>query len=254
MAKNKRNNNKLKKKYMIIGTFNLDGTSPEPVDISTKGRFFEVEACIVRHPRRYPTYKVDYCSLAFCETFEAAEIVMKDIIASGQIDIKDLYCLYIYERVFDVAYDRNEYSKCWLYNEQGEMIDKRLFPSYWSEAGFVGRSEDEIRFKWGDLAEWYDGDRAHLVFILAPPRDKDWYAKKAEEDGQLYCGDISDDSYVTIDGPTYFPYHSHVDALHLFKPRFPIPKNIMKKYEKIWEGYLKDRDDYNRENHCNSPF
>ena len=59
MAKNKRNNNKLKKKYMIIGTFNLDGTSPEPVDISTKGRFFEVEACIVRHPRRYPTYKVE---------------------------------------------------------------------------------------------------------------------------------------------------------------------------------------------------
>ena len=134
---------------MIIGTFYLDGTTPEPVDISTKGRFFEVEACIVRHPRRYPTYKVDYCSLAFCETFEVAEKVMKEILASGQIITKDLYCLYIYERVFDVAYDRNEYSKCWLYDDKGKMIDKRLFPSYWSEDGFVGRSEDEIRFKWG---------------------------------------------------------------------------------------------------------
>ena len=57
---------------MIIGTFNLDGTSPEPVDISTKGRFFEVEACIVRHPRRYPTYKVDG------NTYEAFQVTLKD--------------------------------------------------------------------------------------------------------------------------------------------------------------------------------
>ena len=64
--------------------------------------------------------------------------------------------------------------------------------------------------------------------------------KKAIEEGKPYCGDISDDSYIVIDGPGY-QWHMHVDALGLFKPHFPIPKNIMRKYEKIWEGYLEDR-------------
>lgn len=49
-------------------------------------------------------------------------------------------------------------------------------------------------------------------------------------------------------------WHEHVDALHLFKPHYPIPKNIMRKYEKMWEGYLKERDEYNKENHFNSPI
>ena len=232
---------------MIIGHFYEDGTYPEPVDLSNKRRYFELEVCMVRHPRRYPKYRVDYASIAFCDTFEAAEALMKEIVRTERYNMDDVYCFYIYERAMDVLFDRSEYTKCWLFDAKGEMTDKRLFPSYWSEKEFDGRSEDEIRFKWGDLVEYYDGDYVRLYFVLAPPTGKEHYMTRD------YKGDVSDDSYIIIDGPGY-QWHEHIDALHLFKPHYPIPKNIMRKYEKMWEGYLKERDEYNKENHFNSPI
>ena len=232
---------------MIIGHFYDDGSYLEPVDLSNKPRYFELEVCMVRHPRRYPKYRADYASIAFCDTFEATEALMKDIVRTERYNMDDVYCFYIYERAMDVLFDRDEYTKCWLFDVKGEMIDKRLFPSYWSEKEFDGRSEDEIRFKWGDLVELYDGDYVKLVFVLAPPTGKEHYK------GRDYKGDISDDSYIVIDGPGY-QWHMHIDALQLFKPHYPIPKNIMRKYEKMWEGYLKERDEYNKENHFNSPI
>ena len=44
---------------MIIGCYNDDGTPIEQVDLSERGRVYELEVCIVKHPRRYPEYKVD---------------------------------------------------------------------------------------------------------------------------------------------------------------------------------------------------
>lgn len=183
---------------MIIGCYNDDGTPIEQVDLSEKGRAYELEVCIVKHPRRYPEYKVDYSSLAFCSSRESAEKIKDEILQSGEEWLKDIYCWYIYERVLDVNYDRSEYMACWLYNESGAMIDKRLFPSYWSEDGFIGRSEDEIRFKFGDLVELYDGDTVRLAYVLASPRKKEWYVKKTEENGEPYVGDVSDDTYTII--------------------------------------------------------
>ena len=115
---------------MIIGCYNDDGTPIEQVNLSEKGRVYELEVCIVRHPRRYPEYKVDYSSMAFCSSKESAEQIKDEILQSGENWLKDIYCWYIYERVLDVNYDRSEYMACWLYNEKGVMIDKRLFPSY----------------------------------------------------------------------------------------------------------------------------
>ena len=139
---------------MIIGRYYADGSPVEEVNLRDKGRMFELEVCVIKHPRRYPEYNVDYGSLAFCETKESAEEMMN-----------------IYERVLGVRFDRSEYMACWLYNEAGQEIDKRLFPSYYSEDGFEGRSADEVRFKFGDIAELYDGDTVqkkmgrHIVVI-----------------------------------------------------------------------------------------
>lgn len=226
---------------MIIGCYNNDGSPAEEVNLQDKGRFFELEVCAVRHPRRYPEYNIDYQSLAFCSSKESAENTMNKILESGDDWLKDIYCWFVYERCLDVPYERTEYMKCWLYDETGQMIDKRLFPSYWSEDGFEGRGPDEVRFKFGDLAELYDGNTVSLVWVLAPPQKREWYIKKTIEHGEPYRGDISDDSYIVIDKPFYTGGHMHIDALALFKPHFAIPKNVMRKFDKIWEGYLEDR-------------
>ncbi len=225
---------------MIIGTYYDDGTPVESIDLTGKPRMFELEIVTIKHPRRYPKFDVEHESLSFCSTRESAEQFMKAFIESKNQFHEDIYCFYIYERVLDVVYCRDEYMSCWLYGPDGQMIDKRTFPSYWGEDGFIGRSKDEIRFEWGGMAELYTGNSVQLVFVLAPPRGKEHYIKKSEEHGEPYCGDISDDTYIIIDGPSYL-YHDHVDALTLFRPRFPISKNLKRKYEKMWEGYLEDR-------------
>ncbi len=201
---------------------------------------FELEIVTVKHPRRYPEFSVNNETLAFCSTRESAEHFMTDFIASNEKCHDDIYCFYIYERVLDVVFYRDEYMACWLYNADGQMIDKRTFSSYPGEDGYEGRSEDEVRFKWGDLAEWYVGDTVQLVYVLARPREKEHYIEVSQLHGEPYYGDTSDDTYIIITGPGYH-YHWHVDALTLFTPRFPISKNLMRKYEKMWEGYLEDR-------------
>lgn len=232
---------------MIIGCYHNDGTPVEEVILRDKKRMYELEVCTVRHPRRRYTYDVAHESVAFCASKDSAEQMLHDILQSEEAWLKDIYCWYLYERVLDVKYDRNEYMSCWLYNESGEMIDKRTFPSYWSEGGFCGRSQGEKRFKFGDFVEYYDGNTVCLAYVLASPRDKEWYIKKAEEYGEQYYGDISDDTYTIImrcgNGQfiDYMTNHMHVDALALFKPRFTIPKDVIRFYQTFWALYEEDR-------------
>ena len=227
---------------MIIGRYYADGSPMEEDNLHDKGRMFELEVCIIIHPRRYPEYNVDYCSLAFCESKESAEEIMRGFLHEGVDWRKDLYCFYIYERVLGVRFNRSEYMACWLYNADGQEIDKRLFPSYYTEDGFEGRSGEEVRFKFGDIVELYDGDTVSLVHVLAPPRGKEFYIRKTEEYGSPYRGDISDDTYIVLkDCPHYFGGHLHVDALSLFKPHFAIPQSARKRLDTIWAGYQEDR-------------
>ena len=232
---------------MIIGCYNEDGKLVEKVDLASKGRMFELEVCIVKHPRRYPEYTVEHHSLAFCASKESAEAIIRGALQSEEEWLKDIYCFYIYERALDVVACRSEYCSCWLYSERGELIDQRLFPSCWSEEGFVGRSDEEIRFKFGDLVEVYDGDSVRLAYVLASPRCKEWYRQKAEEKGKPYLGDVSDDTYVIIERVgrgqyvDYMTNHNHADALSLFQPRYHIPKNIQKYYDTFWSLYEEDR-------------
>lgn len=227
---------------MIIGSYHADGSPVERINRKAKGSYFELEVCLVKHPRRYPKYEVAHGGLAFCNSREAAEAIMKEFLASDEDWLPDIFCFYVYKRVLDVKYDRTEYLSCWLYNEQGEMIDQRTFPSYWDEKGFEGRSDDEVRFRFGDIAELYDGDTVSLVHVLAPPRRKEFYIQKSIEFGKPYRGDISDDTYIVLkDSPHYFGGHMHVDALSLFQPHFIIPKSVKKRLDSIWAGYQEDR-------------
>lgn len=37
---------------MIIGSYYADGSPVEEVNLRDKGRMFELEACVIKHPRR----------------------------------------------------------------------------------------------------------------------------------------------------------------------------------------------------------
>ena len=241
---------------MKIGCFSGDGVSVEQIDLSAiKETVFEIEVVEVLHPRRYPKYKVSSRTIGFSSTQHRAEQLIRDVIVSNQWRREDIYSFIIYERPIDFEFCHHEYMSCWVYDSDGQMIDKRTFPTFWSEGKFDGRTEEEIKFKWGDLVEWCDGQTVSLAFVLASPHLKEYYVKKSEELGRSYCGDDSDDTYLVIDD-SYCVYddndpcsgfaHDHADALHIYPPHFIIPKNIMAKYQRIWERYLKDLEEYRK--------
>ena len=241
---------------MKIGCFSSDGISIGQVDLTAiKEMVFEIEVVEVLHPRRYPKYKVSSRTIGFSSTQHRAEQLIRDVIVSNKWRREDIYSFIIYERPIDFEFCHHEYMSCWVYDSDGQMIDKRTFPTFWSEGKFDGRTEEEVKFKWGDLVEWCDGQTVSLAFVLASPHLKEYYVKKSEELGRSYCGDDSDDTYLVIDD-SYCVYddndpcsgfaHDHADALHIYPPHFIIPKNIMAKYQRIWERYLKDLEEYRK--------
>ena len=245
---------------MKIGCFSSDGVSVEQVDLSAiKETVFEIEVVEVLHPRRYPKYKVSSRTIGFSDTQNRAEQLIQDAIVSNKWRREDIYSFIIYERPIDFEFCHHEYMSCWVYNCDGRLTDKRPFPTFWAEGKFDGR--EEVKFKWGDLVEWCDGQTVSLAFVLAPPHLKEYYIKKSEELGRSFYGDDSDDTYLIIDD-SYRVYeaddpcsgfaHSHVDALHIYRPHFSIPKNIMAKYQRIWERYLKDLEEYRK--YFDAPF
>ena len=239
---------------MKIGCITSDGKSVEQVDLSVvKETVYELEIVVVNHPRHYPKYKVSPQTIAFADTQKEAEELIQDALESKKWKTEDIFCFYIYERPIDYEYGWSECMSSWAYSNEGHLLDKRLFPTFWSEGKFDGRSEEEVRFKWGDLVECLWGTSVELVYVLASPPGKEHYIRISNEQGKPYFGDDSDDSYVVIDGPGY-QYHSHVDALSLFTPHYNIPKSIQQKYLKIWEGYLKDLEEYRKDIGYNAPF
>ena len=247
---------------MKIGCFSSDGVSVEQVDLTViKETVFEIEVVEILHPRRYPNYRVSSRTIGLSSTQNRAELLIRDAIVSNKWRREDIYSFIIYERPIDFEFCHHEYMSCWVYNSDGQMIDKRTFPTFWAEGKFDGRTKEEIKFKWGDLVEWCNGQTVSLAYVLAPPHLKEYYVKKSEELGMPYYGDDSDDTYLVIDD-TYCVYdandpcsgfaHNHVDSLHLFRPHFNIPQSVMAKYQKIWERYLKDLEEYRK--YFNAPY
>ena len=241
---------------MKIGCFSSDGVSIGQVDLTAiKEMVFEIEVVEVQHPRRYPKYRVSSKTIGFSSTYDKAEQFLQDVINKNVWKRDEIYSFIIYERPVDFEFCKHEYMSCWVYDNDGKLTNKRTFPTFWSEGKFDGRTEEEVKFKWGDLVEWCDGQTVSLAFVLASPHLKEYYVKKSEELGKPYHGDDSDDTYLVIDD-SYCVYddndpcsgfsHDHVDALHIYRPHFIIPKNIMAKYQRIWERYLKDLEEYRK--------
>lgn len=179
---------------------------------------------------------------------------------------ENVYCIFVTEYPFCefLYYGGNCVSRR-VYGPDGKKVDERLFCDFFTDERnefrhFRGRMPEQIRFKEDDIVEVLRGDDVTLEVVVSLPPTVEWcyqYALRgidtkynpcttdagreqwAFEDG--YMLDVTDDSYTVIDGPDY-RFHSHPDALCVFKPRFPIPIDVEQKLCSYYETVKKQYD------------
>lgn len=147
---------------------------------------------------------------------------------------------------------RNE----WVYDAQGSLIDNSLASMYHLDRGkFYGRRNEQIRFKPGELVEWFDGyDTVTLGVVvgLPPTIEHCWERMKrvlvdkhfanVPNKEEAYICDFTDDCYTVIDTPDYIGSHEHVAAHYMAVPSIPVSDELRKRYAKVYKDYLQSAD------------
>lgn len=143
---------------------------------------------------------------------------------------------------------RNE----WVYDGKGRLIDNSLASMHHYDHGkFYGRPYERIRFKPGDLVEWFDGDDTvtlGVVVGLPPTIEHCWERmKQVFEDKhfadvpnkeEAYIYDFTDDCYTVIDTPDYMASHEHVAAHYVAIPSIPVTQELRERYAKVYKEYV----------------
>lgn len=196
----------------------------------------------------YPEFVVDDC-LWYFQSFDEAFNQMQLLTQTDR-----LHCFQIKQIPIGVEVKCNEYSRLWLYNRQGILIDRSYASSIYGDeytryAPFRGRPENAIRFKPGDIVEYLNGDgRVYIGVVLYTPctvrRLWERMIKHHNEEeitpDDLYM-DFSDDNYIVIDedyecwGCDY-----NIQSYDVLPLSMPLPedmrKRLMAKYEWATEG------------------
>lgn len=214
-----------------------------------------------RRRNYYPSFEVERFTQYLCQTIEEAEsLIKKEIEEKGE----SLYCFYLCKLPFGVNVKWNWKCTWWLYDAEGILIDQSRCSGLDEEyreptSRYLGRSAEMIRFQRGDIVEVLDDNRVSLAVVVGTPPSISWcweyynrcvafYYKDATPDERSneeflgYSLDISDDSYIVIDGPGYY-YHSHTFSHHVFKPRFALPKKIRMRLEGYYESIIKEEEE-----------
>ena len=178
----------------------------------------------LKHP--YPMFELGYTKEIYFKTFQAAEKYIKKNTA-------DVYCSWITQIPVGISSNYWGFGARWLYNQHGELIDYAITQGCFGkieDQTFFGRPKSRQRFKVGDIVEVVGNKRVFLAVLNHPVPDvkRCWniYNRCKNRDDFPYPLDYSDDCAVVIDGPNYF-CHSHVEAIQLMKPRFPVPEDIL---------------------------
>ena len=140
----------------------------------------------------------------------------------------------------------------WIYDACGKLIDNSYASMHhYDREKFYGRPKDKIRFKPGDLVEWFDGCDSVTLGVVAglpPSIDQCWERMRCvltdrrfeklsdKEDG--YILDFTDDSYVVIDTPDYMVSHEHVASHYVAFPSIPVSEKLRGMYAKVYMDYL----------------
>ena len=190
-----------------------------------------------RNKSQYPKIEIDRREERYFLTYpDAVEFLRNN-------KTKDLYCSWVTQ--VPVGKQTFCFGTVWLFDQHGEMLDYTI-TNYFSfdesdndndiDTVFFGRPQSRQRFKKGDIVEIEYQDEVTLAVVFYEVTDVEWcwdlYNRCRKENYKgvpgvnFYILDISDESMVVIDGPSYDEYHSHVSPLHVMKPRFPIPAEL----------------------------
>lgn len=174
----------------------------------------------------YPKFELEYPRVCYFKSFPKAEKFVKG-------NVKNVYCSWITQIPCGITSEYGGEGAEWLYDQNGELVDYTITYGQFGKPEdftFFGRPKSRQRFEVGDIVEVVGVKSVHLAVLNHPIPDVDWcwkrYIKRDNELGFFYHLDFSDDSAVVLEGPSYY-HHSHIGALQLMKPRFPIPEDIL---------------------------
>lgn len=230
----------------------------------------ETEELPEKKRSHYPFYHVSTYSSAFASSLEEAEKLMRKDIGyrkkmkeEGDYPM-DTFCYYISELPMGLMHYEREYLSQRMYDGEGLLIDQTYccsgfslyYPSICEEPEyerhpdevFLGRPEEKIRFKRGDIVEVYRGDEVKLATVLGGPITTQWVWDSIPRLKERGIGiddmpyDETDDTYTVIDGPGY-EYHEHVPAMCVFAPHYHVPLHL----QRCFKGYLEKAEKKQRE-------
>lgn len=194
----------------------------------------------------YPEFRVDETQLYFL-TYTEAENCMRGLVGSERI-----YCFQILQLPLGVECQEEDYSRLWLFDKNGCMIDR----SYASSIGrnglypiFRGRPKDKIRFKPGDIIEFLCGKgTVRIGVVLYQPQDYEtlWsritkHRPESEIKPETQYLDYSDDIYLVIDEDyKCWGYDMNVECTSILPLSLPLPddmrQRLIAKYEWAAQG------------------
>ena len=99
----------------------------------------------------YQPFTTDVSFVSFHKRFEEAEASISRLL--DKYNAWDFYCFYIYQvpfGFFSNPYYLDSYA-VWLYDQTGNKIDERPYPSYQFGNYFCGRAKEKLRFHIGDV-------------------------------------------------------------------------------------------------------
>ena len=223
---------------------------------------------------RYPHFEVRHETIGYFHSLKDAERRVRQCIEDEeQVKISggyrsDYYGFEIHEIPFDwhlTGWVQNTR----IYLDNGTFLHEKKVSALngqdWNGRlePFKGRAKEECYFEVGDLVEVLRGDTVSLeiVYHLPPsPQRAEEIRQRVREDLHKNCPeltedklidemdwtlDITDDSYITLDGDEgYMENHSHPFTIQLFPARRKVPYMLRKKLERGLDIALKESDSY----------
>ncbi len=208
----------------------------------------------------YPNYTVSTYFRYYCRSVDEAETLMRKDIDDNRRNSKNdirmnVFCFYIKEYPYGMlVYDELDCCMSWrMYTSVGMLIDHSICGGGGGMTDpfcrFRGRSNEQIRFRCGDIVEYKWGDEIILGIVVAVPPtiDEAFKIERRIVTGFRMLGhvkiqskltdeeildmkglDISDDCY-TLKTMWNSESNIHANSMNVFAPHFPVPENIKRR-------------------------
>lgn len=189
-----------------------------------------------RHKDDYQPFTTNVRFVSFYRKLEEAEAGIRKLL--DEYGDWDFYCFYVYQVPFGSISNSCclESYAAWLYDQAGNKIDARPYPSYQFGNHFSGRPKESLRFHIGDVVE-YNGD---LCIVISVPMEH--YGRMLDDSDDCYCVLYLDQDF---DSCEYF--HSHPECIRVMPPRFPISQKVQDQIIRVKEWYAECQREYDKE-------